>query len=298
MSKVLYVNTVCQCNKIWGEGTSHPLVSVIDLNTINCKLYESLKVGFYVIVIKEYENRNPAFGHKGCDYSDGSVVFLAPGELLETGSNDVLSASAGRMLVFHPELIHNTCLSVRIHNHTFFNYRNDEALHISQREKAILVRCLENINEELQRPVDKHSRILIAKLIELFLDYCTRFYDRQFITRSEENRALIRKTERIINDYFVDCTTKVKSLPTTKYCAEMLGISPAYFSDLLKWETGQTICEYAESKRIEIAKRWLLKTDKTISRIASDLGYPSPEYFYRLFKKITGNAPDDYKPLN
>ena len=295
MRKALYVNTVCQCNKIYGEKTFHPLVSIIDLSTAGSEHSKLLKVGFYTIIFKEYGYGHSTFGHKDCDYSDGSVIFLAPGELLEMENSNIISASGDWMLVFHPELIHNTSLDMHIRDYTFFNYNNKETLHISQREKAILIRCLENINEELQRPIDKYSRTLIAKSIELLLDYCTRFYDRQFITRNEENKNLMKKTERIINDYFTNNIIKTKGLPSMKYCAELLGLSIAYFADLLKWETGQTMLEYVESKRIEIAKKWLLKTNKTIPQVACGLGFSSPEYFNQLFERATGSTPGDYK---
>lgn len=296
--KALDIHTVNQCNKLWGEKTFHPLVSVIDLSGTNNEQSGLFKVGFYTIIMKEYQYGYSASGHLDCDYSDGSVIFLAPGEFFEMNNNHTISGSGDRMLAFHPELIRNTCLGMHIRDYTFFSYKREENLHVSQREKTILVRCLENINGELQRPVDKHSRILVAKSIELLLDYCTRFYDRQFITRCEKNKELIRKTGQIINDYFANNTIKAKGLPSAGYCAGLLNLSTAYFTDLLKWETGQTMHEYVQSKRIEIAKKWLKETDKTISRIACSLGFSSPEYFIRFFKKITGCTPGDYKSPN
>lgn len=295
MGKILDVNTVYQCNQVSGAKSLHPLVRVINLSEARCQLCDDLKVGFYTVALKEYKCEHYPYGRKACDYSDGTVVFLSPGESLDVEKNRSMLNCEGWMLAFHPELIRTTSLGMNMEAYTFFSYHKEESLHISEREKKIFMRCVEHIGEELHRSIDRYSGMLVTKSIELLLDYCTRFYERQFIVRCEESKFLVRKTERIINQYFTNSKAARKELPTGKYFAEQLGVSTAYFADLLKHETGQTINEYVEAKRMEIAKRWLVETDKTVLEIANTLSFSSPEYFSCLFRKLTGLTPSEYR---
>lgn len=282
------INTVCQCNTMAGGKTLHPLVSVIDLSQMGRDDLDNMQVDFYCIVLKEYSCKHYAFGHKECDYSDGTIVFLSPGETLNMQRNHEVETAGGWMLAFHPTLVRGTFLGIHLDEYSFMNYSNDEALHISMREKKVFMRCLENISEELHRPIDRYSRELVTRSIDLLLGYCTRFYSRQFITRSEENKLLIKKTERIVYDYYLHPKTKTRGLPSAKYCAGLLHLSPAYFTELLRQETGHTVNEYMQCRRIEIAKRWLAENDKPVAEIASLLGFSSTKYFIRLLERLTG----------
>lgn len=298
MKKILNISTIHQCNHLVGVKTLHPLVSIIDLSQIDEKEFDTLRVGFYCVILKEYTCEYFVFGRKECDYSDGTIVFLNPGETINMEKNQEGQIAGDWMLAFHPELLKGTCLGMYINEYTFLNYSNDEALHISQREKKIFMRCLENIDEELRRSIDKHSQVLVTKSIDLLLNYCTRFYERQFIIRNEENKNILKKTDRIVNDYFTKNQIRTKGLPSAKYCAGLLNLSPDYFTDLLKQETGHTVDEFVQSKRIDIAKRWISESDKSIAQIACALGYSSSEYFSRLFEKITGYKPEVYRLVN
>ena len=295
---ILELDTIHQCNCFLGEKTLHPLVSVIDLSKEGWEQQKHLKLGFYAVLLEECPCGCFIHGRKKYDFSDGTLLFLSPGETIEIAENHEMFNSKGWLLTFHPELIRSTSLGLNIENYTFFNYQKEEALHISLREKKIVCRCLENINEELHWAIDEYSRTLISKLIELFLDYCTRFYTRQFITRYVANEKLIDKIERMVDDYFLTNQVSHVGLPTAKQCARQLLLSSCYLEDLLKHETGKTMYEYVQSKRVEIAKRWLLETDKTVSQITKELGFSSVPYFNRLFMKITGISPDDYKMRN
>jgi len=294
MKKVLDINTVYQCNQMLSGEALHSLVSVMDLSKSEEKLRNDLKIGFYSILLKEYGHEYYPYGRKKCDYSDGTVIFLAPGNCLDTEYNNEHICNEGMMLAFHPELIRNTSLGLHIHNYSFFSYNKEEALHISEREKKIFRQCLKPINEELHRSIDKHSQTLIVKSIELLLGYCTRFYERQFILRNEENKHLIKKTEQLINNFFTSPTIQIKGLPDSCHFANSLNLSAVYFTYLLKHETGQTVNEYVEAKRIEIAKKWLSETNRSVSQVANTLRYPSVEYFSRLFEKVTGIVPEKY----
>jgi len=296
--KILNIDTVIQCNKIVGETTLHPLVSVIDLSRINREEFYTLQVGFYCVVLKEYKCEHFAFGRKECDYSDGTIIFLLPGEKIDMERNHDVEVAGGWLLAFHPELLSGTFLGMCIDEYTFLNYNNDEALHISQREKKVFMRCLENVNEELHRCIDKYSRELVTKSIDLLLGYCSRFYERQLTVRNEVNKCLMKKMDKIINEYYKNGKGRSKHLPPIKYFADLLGSSPAYFSDLLKLETGHSGTEYIQAKRMKIAKKWLKEADKSVTNIADILGFSSTENFSQLFEKLTGVTPDKYRLPN
>lgn len=291
----MQIDTINQYNRIWGEKTLHPSVSIIDLSKADKAEYETLRTGFYQVILGEYGCGHKALGRKDCDYSDGTILFIAPGESVEMENIHPSQNQRGWMLAFHPHIIPDTSLGLHFDDYSFFSYDKHEALHISRREKNVFMRCLKNINDELGRTVDCHSQTLITKSISLLLDYCKRFYDRQFILRSEENIHLIAKTEKTIYDYFRYNTSKTKGLPSASYCAGLLGISSAYFNDLLKNETGNSFGEYVEVKRIELAKIWLREGEKSVAGIARGLGYSSTEYFSRLFEKVTGYNPSECK---
>ena len=298
MEKAIHIETVCQCNEVLGEATLHPLVSIIDLSKTNSEQCLPLKLGFYSILLKEYTCECYAYGRKCCDYSDGTLIFSSPGETVDIEEYNQKQISKGWLLVFHPDLITGTSLGMHIQDYTFFTYHKTEALHISQREKKVFMRCLEIIGDELHRAIDRHSRILVSRSIELLLDYCIRFYDRQFITRNEENRNILKKVEQIVDGCFFAGQIQMKGLPTASHCAEQLKMSSSYFVDLLKHDTGKTFHEYVQFKRIEIAKNWLTKTDKSILQIANGLGFSSSRYFSLLFKRISGCTPGEYRQPN
>ena len=228
--------------------------------------------------------------------SDGTLLFLTPGETIAI--DNCLLPQKGRMLAFHPDLIGCTSLGQNIQDYSFFSYHKNEALHISAREKQKVSECFDNIREELQHAIDCHSKTLITKYIELLLDYCTRFNERQFITRCEANKKLLTKFEKILNEYFEADRVKRNGLPSAEYCADLLQLSPSYFTDLLKYETGKNIKEHIQFKRIEIARQRLQTTHKTVNQIADELGYSSVQYFTRLFTKIAGCSPNKYRHPN
>lgn len=299
MGKTLKINTVCECNDLLGKTTLNPLVSVIDLSKTDVTGCDTLKANFYTVLLKEYKCGHSAFGRMDCDYSDGTVLFLTPGETFKVEEKQTEKPpSKGWLLAFHPDLMRNGYMERQIQQYSFFSYYKNEALHISFREKKIFLQHLENINEELHRSIDRHSRTLVAKTIELLLDYCKRFYERQFICRCLENKRLVSDVDRIIDDYFKTNNVETFGLPSLDYCSKQLDLSSSYFGDLLQHETGSTFEEYLRCRRIEIAKNWLLKTNKTPLQVSFELGFSSSKYFNSIFKHLTGYLPEEYKPSN
>jgi AraC-like DNA-binding protein len=195
-------------------------------------------------------------------------------------------------------LIRGTALAKTIDAYNFFSYQSNEALHLSDRERQIVMDCFSKIEFELQQTVDKHSKKLIASNIELFLNYCERFYDRQFITRDNANKGILEKFEDLLNGYFLSDKPQLIGLPSVAYFANELHLSANYFGDLIKKETGQSAKEYVQGKIIEVAKNKVFHSDKTVNEIAFEMGFKYPQHFTRLFKQRVGHTPNEYRNLN
>lgn len=292
-SNTLKIETVHQCNSCLGNETLHPLVSVIDLSTAKLSDH-AIKFNFYTILLIESECTDFIYGRKHYDYSNATLLFLSPGQSLQLDEHEPLPSN-GWLLAFHPHLIGGTTLSTHIDSYPFFSYSADEALHLSQREKAKVAECLNQIEQELRHDIDRHSRTIISRYIELFLDYCSRFYERQFITRCNANKELLAQLDALLDDYIRSGKLLTHPQPTADYCARKLHLSSRYFIDLLYFETGKTIDLYFQLKRIDAAKEMLLRKDKDVEQISQWLGFPSVVYFSKLFQKLTGVAPSEYR---
>lgn len=289
----LKIDTVHQCNSCMGNKTLHPLVSVIDLSKANLT-DTSIQFKFYTVLLIENECDEYIYGRKYYDYSNATMVFLSPDESIQWDDKKPLPKK-GWLLAFHPHLICGTTLDMHIDCYSFFPYRTDEALHLSLREKAKIVECLTNIEQELLHAIDRHSKTVISRYIELLLDYCTRFYERQFITRCEANKKILHQLELLLDEYIQSGKLESNQLPSAEYCSTILHLSPAYFNDLLKFETGKTIELYFQLKRMEVAKSMLIEKNGNVSQVATKLGFPSVQYFSKLFQKMTGKAPSEYR---
>ncbi len=294
MSDILDIKTVTECNCCLGCKTLHPQACVIRLDQSNVEQH-SIKFDFYTILLIENDSCDCCCcGRKYYDYSNATMVFLPPDRPFDMAHDKALPQK-GWLLAFHPDLLFGTNLSNTIDSYTFFSYNKNEALHLSQREKNTIENCLREMDEELHHPIDKHSKTLITRYIELLLDYCTRFYERQFITRENKNKAIINNTDKLIDEYLTSGRMEKGLCPSPAYCAGKLHLSTSYFCDLLKFETGKTFNEYFQLRRLDISKKMLLQPDCTPSIVASRLGFSSVRYFSLLFKKITGFAPNEYR---
>jgi len=194
--------------------------------------------------------------------------------------------------------LRGTSLGRHMHEYTFFSYHVNEALHLSEQERQTVIDCVHKIGLELQHAVDKHSKTLIVSNIELFLNYCIRFYDRQFITREHAHKGILERFEKLLNDYFTSDKPQTTGLPSVTYCAGELNLSSNYFGDLIKKETGRSAQEYIQSKLIDVAKEKIFDTSKSVSEVAYELGFKYPSHFTRLFKQRVGRTPNEYRMLN
>jgi len=236
------------------------------------------------------------YGKGYYDFNEGSLMFTAPGQVIAPGPDVVVDE--GWALFFHPDLIHGTDLGRKIHQYSFFNYETNEALHISEEEKLIIKDCVANIQREYSQNIDKHSQGLIVSNIELLLNYCARFYDRQFYTRAKVNSDVVQQFEKLLKDYFSQDTLIEMGLPNVKYFASKLNLSPNYLSDLLNKFTGKTTQEHIHLELIDKAKTLLWGTNNSISEIAYGLGFEHPSHFTKIFKTKTGKSPSEYRHLN
>ena len=225
-----------------------------------------------------------------------ATVSFAPGQVAETEIVQGTKLKA-KGILFHPDLIKGTSLGQEIKSYSFFSYSSNEALHLSKEEKEIILDCLDKIKLELTHPIDKLSKRLIARNIQLLLDYCMRFYNRQFVTRTESNHDTLSRFESLLDNYFQSGKPQSEGLPTVKYFADRVFLSPNYFGDLIKKETGKTAQEYIQNKLIGVAKELIAGTDKSVSEIAYELGFQYSQHFNRIFKKNVGYTPGEYRKL-
>lgn len=295
---LLNIETVTEYDDMLGVETLHSQVSVINLSKARPMHHMRHTFSFYVVFLKDEKNCELIYGRQRYDYQKGSVVCLAPGQVIGIDDTGEEFQPQGYALCFHPDLIRGTNLGRNIKEYTFFSYEVNEALHLSERERATFIDCLQKIQEELLHPIDRLSRRLIANNIELLLNYCLRFYERQFITRQDTNRDILTRFEALLDNYFSNDNTRQKGLPTVKYCAGELCLSPNYFGDLIKKETGKTALECIQDKIISIAKEQLLIPSHSVSQIAYGLGFQYPQHFTRVFKKSTGMTPNEYRGKN
>ncbi|QLC64814.1 helix-turn-helix transcriptional regulator [Flavobacterium sp. LPB0248] len=298
MSSVERFDTVKQYNDSVGADTLHPLVTVVDFKNIPPFSYFRRYMGVYAVFLKEVKCGDIRYGCQPYDYDDGTLVFIAPGQVYGIDTKGEKITPKGKALVFHPDLITGTNLGKTIKEYSFFSYEVNEALHLSKKESAVINDCFDKIATEIELNIDKHSKSLIVSNIELFLRYGMRFYDRQFITRTHVNNDILTRFENQLSEYFLSDKPALIGLPSVGYFADQLNLSANYFGDLIKKETGSTALDYIQSKLIELAKEKILEQNKTITEVSDELGFKYQQHFTRLFKQKVGMAPVEFKSLN
>ena len=298
MEEIVKLETVAAYNKMRGMETLHPLVTILDLSKAKPMPAQTFNFGLYAIYLKELDCGELKYGRNHYDYQEGTLVFIAPGQVMGVQPKVKTFEPKGWALLFHPDLIKGTSLGKHIQHYSFFSYDVNEALHLSEKERQIVLDCFSKIQYELEQSIDKHSKTLIASNIELFLNYCIRFYDRQFITRDNEHNGFLERFEHLLNEYYLSDKPKNSGLPSVAYCAGELNLSSNYFGDVIKKETGKSAQEYIQTKVIDVAKERIFTIDKSISEVAYELGFSYPQHFTRLFKQKVGISPTSYRNLN
>ena len=300
MDEITKIETIDQYDQLFGLETLHPLVNVIDFSKATKTVeYYHMNIGFYSLFLKDINCGDLKYGRNYYDYQEGTVVCMAPGQVIGIDNRKKTPQRTKSIgVLFHPDLIRGTALGQEIRNYTFFSYEANEALHLSEEERQTIMDCLNKIQAELEHAIDKHSRRLITANIGVLLDYCLRFYDRQFVTRNQQNNDIIVRFERLLDEYFDGPMPQQEGLPSVKYFADKVFLSPNYFGDMIRKQTGKTASEYIQTKVIERAKENLLSSDKTMSEIAYDLGFQYPQHLSRMFKRVAGCTPNEFRAQN
>lgn len=299
MSEIKKMETISQFNNERGQETLHPLVSVLDQSKSKMIKVEKTYSELYVIFLKDIKCEDMYYGRNKYDYQAESIIFIEPGQSFGIGtSEDTIIQPNGWALAFHPDFICGTSLGNKMHLYQFFGYHIHEALHLSKREIKLVLNCFKKIKFELKNTIDIHTTTLICSNIELLLNYCNRFYSRQFITRELVNKNVINQLDQVLYQYFESDHPQETGLPSVSYCADIFHLSPNYFGDLIKKESGRSAQEYIQQKIIDIAKHRLSTSNKPISEIAYDLGFKYPQHFTKLFKLKTGQAPSEYRKVD
>ena len=283
------------CQRFGFRTTGNPLVRVVDLAEAAPVRHERMTLGFYAIFLKDTKCGELIYGRQHYDYQEGTIVCFAPGQVMGIEDNGETFQPHGVALLFHPDFLHGTSLNHHMQDYHFFSYEVNEALHISDDERKIYMGCLEQIQRETTNNTDSLSNRLICRNIALLLDYCLRFYERQFQTRHQINHDLLTRFESLLNSYFSSEKPITKGLPTVKYCASSLCLSPNYFGDLIKKETGTNAKDYIQRIIISVSKERILEGKKSISEVAYDMGFQYPQHFTRMFKRVVGITPNEFR---
>lgn len=297
MGEIVQITTVKDYNEHWGLENRHPLVNVLEGSQIKRPIPNCQKnFGLYVIFLKDVLCADYLkYGRREYDYQENTLVFVSPGQILGHPADGSTYQAKGWCLYFSPELLRGTQLGQHMQDYTFFSYDVNEALHLSLQERETVIDCLKKIDDEINNGADKHSNTIIASAIELLLNYCMRFYDRQFTTRKKANKDVLSRFEELLDGYFSSNKPQSYGMPTVAWFAEQLHLSANYFGDLVRKETGRSAREYVQRKIMDTAKDMLANPEKSVSEISYALGYQYPQYFSRAFKKAVGCTPNAYR---
>ena len=302
MSKLVLVNSISQSHKNLGLPTpKHPLVSVIRIKDIINNLPSAdvrFRIELYNIIFKNGAAGSLGYGRNSYDFQEGTMIFSSPGQVISNDPALTSDQQDGWMLQFHPDLIRRSPLGKSIDDYSFFSYDLHEALHLADEEKLMINDLVSQIEREYHQNIDMHSQKLIISTLALLLDYCQRFYDRQFYTRTNLNKDHLEKVNEILKNYYQTQMPLDRGIPSVTYLGEAMNMSPKYISDLLKKETGSGAQEHIQDFVIDRAKTALLGTTETIGRIAYSLGFEYPQHFSKMFKRKVGMSPAAYRSLN
>ena len=293
MSKILKVRNVNDYGRYLGHVDQHPLVSVIDYAEVSPIRHSLNDYSVYGLFLRDDADVDLDYGCGKYDYNKGTLLCVAPGQVGGKEDNGERVAITGWALLFHPDLLHGSPLEKRIKEYTFFDYHVNEALHMTDEEHDMLVSLMRQIEDELCKKPDGLQNAILVGYIELMLNFCQRFYNRQFLTRKIENSDILVRFDRLLRDYFDDKLQLTLGLPTVQYCADQLCLSPNYFGDVIKKTTGDTASNHIRRFVIRLAKNGLA-AGETVSQVSDKLGFEYPQHFSRMFKKQEGITPSAY----
>ncbi len=274
----------------------HPLVSLINMGDASrSKQTEPINFifNFYGISLKKNVNGKLKYGQNYYDFDEGVLAMTAPKQVLSISNADNYEVT-GWWLVFHPDFIRNYPLAKTINSYGYFSYAVNEALHLSDREEQMLENIMHSIEQESQTSIDQFSQDVMIAHLDLLLNYCNRFYNRQFLTRKAASNDLLVKFEKLLNTYFDNDITQL-GIPSVQYFSQHLNVSAHYLSDMLRSLTGQSTQQHIHEKLIEKAKEKLTTTKVSVCEIAFQLGFEHPQSFSKLFKSKVEMSPLEFR---
>lgn len=293
-AEIYKADTIEQYNRYFGFETRHPLVGIVHFDQSVPQSTHRMTFGFYALFLKKTTGCIINYGKTVYDFDDETVVSFAPGQTVGIRRLEEGPAPDAVGLLFHPDFLQRTSLGQKMKQYSFFSYASNEALHLSTEERIILQDYMEKIERELQHPIDKFSKSLIISNIEVLLNYCMRFYERQFITREIINNDVLTRFEHLLDEYIESGMGLTHGIPTVKYFADKICLSPNYFGDMVKAETGKSAQEYIQLKMTHMAKSALIAPYATTKQVSEMLGFQYPQHFIRFFKKQVGCTPKEY----
>lgn len=301
MADFFHIKSISEVHSLFGLAKPlHPLITVIkdwpkiDFNFGDTKMVSDL----YLLGMKGNVKGSFKYGRNTYDYEEGTLAFMAPNQVAQFDNENSEMDENGWNILFHPDLIRKSELGKTIKNYSFFNYELSEALHVSDKEKEMLTELVQRIQIELEQNIDKHSQELVIVNLESILKYCSRYYDRQFYTRTNLNKDFIVRFEEFLENHFNSEDLVEKGIPSVTECGKALNMSGSYLSDLLKLETGRSAKDHIHTYIIEKAKTLLLSSEFSVGEVAFDLGFEYAQHFSKLFKSKTGVSPIEFRNLN
>lgn len=298
---IIRFSSITQMHEAMGyDKPKHPLITVLDVSKVQVpKEFIGMRMtsDFYMVSLKDHDC-GMLYGRSHYDFEEGVLAFFEPNQVITATQEVEPSEQSGWMLFFHPDLIRKSPLGSKIKDYSFFSYDVNEALHLSDEERSLMYDTVKKIRYEYSQNIDGHTQELIVSHLEVLLNYSKRFYDRQFHTRTNSHKDVVTQFNGILKNYFSSEELAEKGIPSVKYFAEQVHLSPNYLGDLLKKETGRNVKDHVNHAVVDKAKTLLLNSDQSVSEIAYQLGFNYPHYFTRMFKLHTGQTPNDYRTIN
>ena len=293
MSNILKVSKPSDYSRWVGQTDPHELISVIDFSKVSPVRLSLNSYDVYGLFLQGEEDIDLQYGAGKYDYSHGTLICVAPGQISGKEDTGELVNLSGWAVLFHPDLLQGTGIEHEIKNFSFFDYRINEALHMTAEERDTLIDILRLLDNELKFPSDNMQNRIIVGFINMLLRYAQRFYNRQFESRTIQNNDIQSRFEKLLKQYFDENRKLTTGVPTVQYCAEQLAMSPSYLSDVIKRTTGRAANHYIKQYVIQLAKNRLV-SGMNSSEVAYSLGFDYPQHFSRMFKKISGETPSQY----
>ena len=297
MANRVKLDTIRHLNDHYGFEHLNPMIAVGHYNGEPVPGSTTYEFGVYAIYIKETKGCELNYGLTKYDFDEMSVTAFAPGQKVTAVVEEGQEQPRWTVLAFHPDFLVRTPLGRKMSSYGYFSYSSNEALHLSKEEVDLLSAVLSLIEREMKHSIDRHSRSIIISHLEVFLDYCLRFYERQFYSREVINNTVVEKFNALLDEYMANDISE-QGLPTVAYFADRLNLSAGYFGELVKTSTGTTAKDMIADRLVNAARELLNDLTLSVTQVGDMLGFEYPQHFVRFFKRRTGRTPKEYRSIS